>query len=227
MSEYLQKLYKTFEQHRNKDNADGQKAYLKNQFEFYGIKTNDRRALFKQFLKENGLPEYNDLKPIIEALWYRPERECQHCALELAEKYIQQAGIDFIYFIEYMICNKPWWDTVDMIATHIVADYFKRFTLFKLFFGQKWIKSDNIWLQRTAILYQLKFKGNTNHTLLFRYINEVKDSDEFFIKKAIGWALREYSKTKPELVLEFIKNTNLKSLSKTEGLKYLKSKKII
>ncbi|GAL26077.1 DNA alkylation repair enzyme [Vibrio variabilis] len=111
-----------------------------------------------------------------------------------------------------------------MLATHIVASLFQRFPIEAASFIQKWRESDNIWLRRTAILYQLKFKQNTDESLLFDIIGENLDDKEFFVQKAIGWSLREYSKTEPAAVVQFIESQKIEGLAKREGLKWLKAK---
>ena len=118
-------------------------------------------------------------------------------------------------------------DTVDFLASNMVGMHFKRFPNLIPEYTSKWMASGNIWLQRTCLLYQLKYKENTNTSLLYSWIHSLMDSKEFFIQKAIGWILREYSKTAPAEVIDFIHNTNLKPLSKREGLKWMKNKGII
>jgi len=123
-----------------------------------------------------------------------------------------------------MITTKSWWDTVDFIAAKLVGDYFKKYPNQIGKYIQKWINSDNMWLQRTAILFQLKYKNQLDPKLLKYIIQSQLGSNEFFINKAIGWVLREYSKTNPTWVFNFV-NTNekgLSNLSKTEALRLMK-----
>jgi 3-methyladenine DNA glycosylase AlkD len=121
-----------------------------------------------------------------------------------------------------MITNKSWWDTVDFIATKLVGTYLVLYPCERKNYVNKWINSGNIWLQRTAILFQLKYKEQTDFELLTYIIRQLNHTDEFFINKAIGWALREYSKTNPVKVKEFIDSVQLSNLSIKEGSKYLK-----
>jgi 3-methyladenine DNA glycosylase AlkD len=124
--------------------------------------------------------------------------------------------------MEYMVVNNSWWDTVDITAKKIIGSYLKIYPEYKIEYVDNWIKSDNIWLQRTAILFQLGYKEETDQKLLFKIIERLKDIDEFFIQKAIGWALRAYSYKKPEVVKAYIKNNELSNLSTREGLKAIK-----
>jgi 3-methyladenine DNA glycosylase AlkD len=129
--------------------------------------------------------------------------------------------------LEHWLTTKSWWDTVDMLATHILASYFVRFPEETAQVIGNWRQSENIWLRRSTLLYQLKFKQNTDRTLLFELIRENQSDKEFFIQKAIGWVLREYSKTDAESVVRFIEKERIEGLAKREGLKWLKSKQLI
>ena len=126
-----------------------------------------------------------------------------------------------IKLYEYLIMNKSWWDTVDMIASKFIGNMFLRFPDLREEYLTKWLNSENIWLRRVCILYQLKYKENTDTKILERVISKTSNTNEFFLNKAIGWILREYSKTNAEYVKNFVKNYNLSNLSKREALKWL------
>src|SRR5699024_9475553 len=100
-----------------------------------------------------------------------------------------------ITLIEHIITTKSWWDTVDAIATHLVGELFAKYPHLITEKGDNWLRLENIWLQRSMILFQLKYKEKTNEDLLYSIIKQLKHIDEFFIQKAIGWSLREHSKT--------------------------------
>ena len=125
--------------------------------------------------------------------------------------------------LQRCITTKSWWDTVDMLATHIIGSFYLRYPNETMAFIERWRDQDNMWLRRTTLLFQLKYKQNTDVPLLFSLIKENKSDNEFFIQKAIGWVLREYSKTNPEAVMEFIDSEKLQGLAKREGLKWLKN----
>ena len=112
---------------------------------------------------------------------------------------------------------------MDGIASWLVGEHFKRFPKLIKPYTEKWMKSGNMWLQRTVILFQLGYKDKTDVKLLFKNIKKCMDSKEFFIRKAIGWALREYSKTNAQAVINFVENNELAPLSKREALKWLKN----
>lgn len=126
-----------------------------------------------------------------------------------------------------MIVEKSWWDTIDFIAVNLVGPYFKQYPDQIPTVTQGWMASQNIWLQRTCILFQLKYKNNVDLVLLDGFIQQLKDSREFFIRKAIGWMLREYSKTDADFVIQYLKDNKLSGLSEREALKWLKNKGLL
>ncbi len=221
MNTYLLPLQKIFEQHANKERAAGTKAYLLNQFEFYGIAMPVSRKLCKDFIKTNPLPSISTVEKIIKETWKLPQREWQYFALELLAHYKREWKISTIKTIEYCITHKSWWDTVDAIADAWAGEYFKLFPEQIKPVTRQWNRSDNMWLQRSSLLFQKKYKQSTDTKLLAAYIKHLTPSNEFFIRKAIGWMLREYAKTNPEWVKQFVeKNNDLSPLSRREALKH-------
>jgi 3-methyladenine DNA glycosylase AlkD len=161
------------------------------------------------------------LELIIKTLWALPKREYQIVAIDLLVMIHKQLTPEHIKLIEEMIMTKSWWDTVDGIASTLVGGLFQKHPELIHVYTKKWLASEDMWLQRTALLFQLRYKHNTDETLLFQLITDLSDSDEFFIQKAIGWALREYAKSKPDTVRAFAARQALKPLSKREALKHL------
>ena len=221
MIEYVKNLEIEFKKNANETNANGQKAYMRHQFEFYGLKAAKRRELQKPFLTNEKLPEKSKLEPVIKALWTKPQRDFQYLGQELVFKYAKQFEKKDIELLEYMITHKSWWDTVDYIATNPVGTYFKIYPKEINNRISQWLDSNNMWLQRSALLFQLKYKEELDTVLLENTINYLLGSKEFFINKAIGWILREYSKTNSNWVLEFTKRTDLDQLSKREALRLI------
>lgn len=221
LNSYVQELVNTYLKHTDVAFAKWSKNYLRNQFDFLGIRTPIRRKLTRQFIKENGLPEKENLKDVIQILWDLPEREYQKAALDIIEKAKRELTKDDMSWLSSLIVRKSWWDTVDVLSPHIMGYMFSKDSELIHSFADKWIEDENIWLQRSAILYQLYYKDKTDEERLFRYILMRANSDEFFVQKAIGWILREYAKTRPENVRQFVATHNLKPLSKREALKHL------
>lgn len=218
---YISSLLSEFALHQNPSIAEGQASYMKNRFAFFGIKTTERREIQKPFFDKKYLPPKIKLEQMVKFLWDQPQRECQYFAQELVEKYVRQIELKDLELYERMITQKSWWDTVDFIATHLVGHYFKQFPERKYSKTEEWLRSDNIWLQRTALIFQLKYKEKIDVALMEKCIYHLSGSMEFFINKAIGWILREYSKTNPEWVMDFIDRTKLSGLSKREASKYI------
>jgi len=207
--------------HVNPKIALEQKAYMRNQFEFYGIKSTERREIQKPFFIKEFLPKKDELENIVKLLWEKPQRDYQYFSQELAFKYVKQLEKKDIELFEYMVTHKSWWDTVDFIAANLMGAYFKKYPEQINVTIKKWLNSNNIWLQRSALLFQLKYKENLDTVLLASTINSLLGSKEFFINKAIGWILREFSKTNPKWVLEFAGKTALSSLSRKEALRLI------
>ncbi len=127
MDDYIKSLLKEFENHANLNIAVGQQAYMKNKFNYYGIKSPSRKDLQKPFLLKNKLPLKENIEELIKILWQKPEREIQYFAQELLQKYSKKFEINDLDLFEYMIIHKSWWDTVDFIASNILGPYFKKF----------------------------------------------------------------------------------------------------
>jgi 3-methyladenine DNA glycosylase AlkD len=221
MTAFIKTLETEFAQHANPKIALEQKAYMRNQFEFYGIKSNERREIQKPFFIKELLPKKDELENIVKLLWEKPQRDYQYFSQELAFKYVKQLEERDIDLFEYMVTHKSWWDTVDFIAANLMGAYFKKFPEQINVTIEKWLNSNNIWLQRSALLFQLKYKENLDTVLLISVINSLLGSKEFFINKAIGWILREFSKTNPIWVLEFTSKTALSKLSRKEALRLI------
>lgn len=220
-NEYLSKISKVFKKIADPEIAKNQKRYMRNKFDFFGIQATPRRKATRKFMRKENRPSFEELETVVKKLWQKEEREYQYFALELVERYKKDFTEDIIKLFEYMITHKSWWDTVDQMAKNLVGPYFKKFPEKKDKYIEKWIQSDNIWLQRSCILFQLAYKEDTEVELLFDIIIRLKDIDEFFIQKAIGWALRQYARIEPEIIKDFVKNNELSSLSEREALKHL------
>jgi len=223
MNSYTQLVISCFKKQGNSTIKKGQEAYLRNQFTFIGIKTPLRRALQKHLLTKNALPSKNEVNTIVLELYQLPEREYHYFAMELLYKYKKEYVKEDILLFEHIITNHSWWDTVDFIAAKILGAYFKSFPENRVEQTTKWLKQKNeMWLHRSALLFQLKYKDETDTKLLSYFIENLSSSKEFFIQKAIGWVLREYSKTNPEWVSNYVAKTTLAPLSKKEALRLIK-----
>lgn len=221
MTNYVAELISIFQSGEDRSIAIDQSNYMRNQFEFFGLKSQKRRTLQSEFFRSNELPPKSELKMIITELWEQPQRELHYAGQELAKKYIRHTELSDIELYEFMVTHKSWWDTVDFIASHLMGSYFKTYPELRKTYIDKWLASGNMWLQRCAILFQLKYKIDVDTDLLTYAIHSLSGSKEFFINKAIGWILREYSKTNPDWVASYVSKTELAPLSRKEALRLI------
>lgn len=205
----------------DRDKAGPMQAYMKDHGTFLGVASPDRRAA--QRLAWLGIckPTEAELAEAARALWALDEREFQYAAIDLIAKFHKVCSAAFVPEVSFeLITTKSWWDTVDGLQ-HAVEPFVARFPeLISLM--RTWLQSNNIWVVRSAILHQLHRKRDTNPDLLFEFCTVKATEQEFFIAKAIGWALREYSYVDGSAVRAFVERTpQLRPLSKREGLKAL------
>ena len=217
----LQPLINSFEKHASPEKAGQMRAYMRDQFDYLGVPTPLRRELTKSYYAEHGYPQPSRVEAIVEECWQMPFREYKYFAMELMAKMKKEAGHDAIHLYERLITDQSWWDTIDLIAPTLVGYHLQQYPEERIDYINKWVGSGNIWLQRSSILFQLKYKTGMDTRLLTSIILKLKDSKEFFIRKAIGWVLREYSKTDPGFVVRFVQSHELSGLSHREALKWL------
>lgn len=213
------------ETHENAVDAPIMKGYMRNQFEFLGLKKPARQALCKEFWSNRAKPSIEkELQPLVEALWESPYRELQYHALDLMHQSIKKLDATWLNLWEQLIVRKSWWDTVDYLAPRLIGAILLKQPEFVKTYTEKWIESDNFWLQRTAIIFQLKHKNKTDAQLLFDYILGRANSTEFFVQKGSGWALREYSKINSKAVIQFTNDYQdlLSPLTYREARKWMK-----
>ncbi|RDI55006.1 DNA alkylation repair protein [Flavobacterium glaciei] len=217
---FILALENAFTANKNPENTFAMAKYMKNNFPFFGIKTEERRRIFKEIWKENKEEVSANARAIALDLYSKNEREFHYCAIEILIKELKgNYKKEDIQLIEKLITTNSWWDSVDTIAKYILGEYLLEFPLETKKTIERFSKSDNMWLHRSAILFQLGYKQKTNVDFLFSECLNHAHSKAFFIQKAIGWALREYAKSNPEAVKEFVKTNTLKPLSTKEALK--------
>ena len=219
---FISQLEAAFDQKRNEENAFLMKKYMKNLFSFYGIKTDERRAIFNELLKTHKEEISDNYREIALILLKKEFRELQYCGIEILIKNLKKNyKKDDINLIETFLVTNSWWDSVDTISKYLLGQYLIEFPNETEKVIEGFSNSNNMWLNRSAILFQLGYKKKTNYELLFSECVKHAQSKEFFIQKAIGWALREYGSVNPDLVLNFVNNTDLKPLSKKEAIRKL------
>ncbi|EDV28685.1 hypothetical protein TrispH2_003164 [Trichoplax sp. H2] len=225
----LKALESAYKPHTNAEKAKAMKKYMRGQFEYYGINSPDRRKIdtdVRKTMPDLSLTEHHQL---LNELWELPQREYQHFGAELARDSVKiltgdsdQDLRESVTVIENMIIKKSWWDCVDLLAPRVIGEFNRIQPEVMGPILDKWITDDNIWLKRTAILHQLFYKENTNQEKLFRYSLACAKEKEFFIRKAIGWALRNQFRVNPSAVKKFVKENDnkLSYLTKKEALKH-------
>ena len=204
------------------EKAEGMAAYTKEQFPYLGVQAGDRRLASKSLLKAGKSMDPEELLSLAEALWSQPEREFHYVGMDLLRAGAKNLRATDLPRVRARIVATPWWDTVDSLAIHTTGTMI---TTHPQLVEEMdlWVESDDIWIARTAILHQLMFKDRTDTNRLFTYCEMRMADTEFFIRKAIGWALRHYARTDPNAVRSFVAENeeSLSGLSKREALKNL------
>lgn len=217
----VQEIKELFLEVANADDAKAMAAYMKNNFPFLGIKKPIRAEILKPYFLELKKYSSEDILSIAKEFWELPEREYQYTAIELLVKAKRKWTKEYFDFFEYMLCDKSWWDSVDVIATKLIGEYVFQHRN-KLEARMKEYATDsNMWRRRTSIIFQLFYREECNFELLFSNIILNKNDPEFFIQKAIGWSLRQISEKHPDMVRDFVEQEGLKGLAKREALRKL------
>ena len=221
-SEVLGRLQAAFEPHRDPTRAAAMSAYMRNLFPFLGIASPERSALTREALAGLPRPSPEEVTETALALWKLPEREYQYAACGILERTAKSLGPEFLPIGRKLVQTKSWWDSVDSLASNVIGTVVLQNPELRAEMD-RWIEDEDFWVTRVAILHQLRHKGATDAERLFTYCERRSRDGEFFIRKAIGWALREYSKTDADAVRAFVASheDTLSGLSKREALLWL------
>ena len=198
-------------------------AYMKGHFEFLGVTAGDRRTAAKPITSAAKKMDAHALLTMVETLWSEPEREFHYVAMDSIRAGAKKLRENDLDRVRALIERTPWWDTVDSLAVHTVGTMVTNHPQL-VHEMDDWIESQHLWIARTAILHQLMYKERTDTNRLFTYCEMRMDHPDFFMRKAIGWALRQYARTDPAAVRAFVTKHEeaLSGLSKREALKHLK-----
>jgi 3-methyladenine DNA glycosylase AlkD len=202
--------------------AEPMRAYMRDQFPFLGIRKAARRALFREVLAGLPRPDEEDLRAVALGCWELPEREYQYFACDLLRRDTKACSAEFLPTVATLVTTKSWWDTVDTLASNVVGSIVARHPA-AVSTMDAWAADENMWLARTAILHQLRYADRTDPDRLFGYCLALASHRDFFIRKAIGWALRQYARTDPAAVRGFVAEhvDELSPLSVREATKHL------
>jgi len=201
-------------------------AYMKSEMPYLGVQTPERRAACRTVFGEHPLDRFEHWRDAVLVLWRRARfREERYAAIELTghRLYERFQTLDALPIYEEIVVTGAWWDYVDTIAGNRIGGLLRRYPRPMKAEMRRWSRDDNLWKRRSAILCQLSFKQETDLKLLYDCIRPSTASTEFFLRKAIGWALREYAKTNAREVRRFVRVhcADLSGLSKREALKNL------
>lgn len=222
-SPHVQRLVHSMCILRNERKAVTAAMFLKDRFPSLGIQRPDRALIQKKWFAELKKDTEVDQWELASELWDLKYREFQYVAIDYLKtipkrKYKPEDHIK----IAKLITTKPWWDTVDVFASNIVGTYFQAYPEMIHPVITEWRQSGkDMWLNRTCLLFQLRYKDKTDFDLLQELVMQYLEVDEFFIQKAIGWSLRHYSRTDPNAVREFVKDLDLSPVAKREATKYI------
>ena len=213
----IEALAAALEARRDPDQAATMAAYMKDHFAFFGIPSPERRLAQREALGDWTAPTADALAAFARGCWAQNEREFQYAACDTLVRHVKRLSSADLDLLEELITTRSWWDTVDILASRVVGPLAERPTM------ERWLVSGDLWLERAVILHQLGDKEATDEAFLFRACLTHAASNEFFHRKAIGWALRQYAKTDPDAVRTFVADhaDDLSGLSKREALKHL------
>jgi 3-methyladenine DNA glycosylase AlkD len=220
--ELLDRLVRTYEEARQPERAAQATAYMRDQFPFLGFPAPTQRALSRSVTAGLPAPTEDDLRTVALACWALDEREYQYFACDWLRTHVRVPGPGFLATARTLITTKSWWDTVDSLATRFVGGLVRRHPELA---GEMdaWSTDPNLWLVRTAILHQLHHGERTDTERLFGYCTRQAGHSDFFVRKAIGWALRQYARTNPDAVRRYLADNadRLSPLSVREAAKHL------
>jgi len=197
-------------------------AYMKERFMFLGITSPERKAIQKPFLAALRRADADDIVAAADLCWAEDAREFQYVGSDLLRARAKQLRAHDLAHLHRYITTKSWWDTIDALAAHPVGTLVQRFPALGSSMDT-WVRDENIWVARTAILHQLRYKESVDQPRLFGYVLARANDTEFFIRKALGWALRSYSRHAPDAVRSFVSDheSALSALTCREALKHL------
>ena len=203
--------------------APQMQAYMKTDQPFYGVQSVQRKIIFRYALKKYPIISRDEWEKVIIELWNGTNREEMYQALEIAERYKKYHDESAWNLFETLLRSATNWDTVDWLSSNLIGQLVSKYRHFEKQLVE-WSEDNSFWVRRASLLAHLKHKEKTNIKLLSQTILKLAHEKEFFIRKAIGWILRQYSYTDPDWVLQFVNvhKDKLSGLSKREALKAIK-----
>ena len=220
----LDRLVRLYGAARDPHLAEPAAAYMRHQFPFLGVPSPVQRALARSVVAGLGPPTEQDLHTVASACWELDEREYQYFACDWLRAHVAVPGPAFLGTVRTLVTTKSWWDTIDPLATRVVGGLVRRHPGLVAAMDE-WSAAPDKWLVRTALLHQLHHGPATDADRLFGYCTRQAGHPDFFVRKAIGWALRQYARTDPAAVAGYVARNRdrLSPLSVREATKHLRS----
>ncbi|HUG84648.1 MAG TPA: DNA alkylation repair protein [Euzebya sp.] len=221
-AELVAALAESYREHADAARAKEMSAYMRDRFPFHGLPAPRRRTLDRQVAGRGpSRPTHHYLTKVARDCWERPEREYQYFAVDYLRTHHRRLDPAFLEIGRELVVTKSWWDTVDPLAGGVIGPFLRAHQRVEVM--DTWITADNVWVIRTALLFQLGAKDATDTDRLFSYCLQRAGDSDFFIRKAIGWALRQHARTDPTAVSRFVEanRTVLSPLSVREALKHV------
>lgn len=223
IKEHISRLTDSLDLIKDSHRAVAMKQYMRNKFDFIGVMSVPRKEMFIAWKKE--LPTNmgrEERWELIYELWEKEEREYQYVAMDWLNSWkMTDIFENDAEHLKFLISNKSWWDTVDLLSSNVLGKYGQKFPTNMLNVIEEWSEEKSFWLHRATIIFQLRYKKNTDLKILSTQINRFQLNKEFFIQKAIGWSLREFAKTDSKWVINFVEKNGISGLAKREALKHL------
>ncbi|HEU4917927.1 MAG TPA: DNA alkylation repair protein [Acidimicrobiia bacterium] len=205
------------------EKAAGMRAYMKTDMPFYGVQKTERTPILRDLVRMFPPSDQADYEGTVLALWALPHREEKYLALGVARHFTTFVTPVSLPLYRRLIVEGAWWDLVDEVATHLICDLVVGYPSAVWPIIDTWIDSEEMWLRRSAIICQVGAKERTDTHRLFRFCAQRAFEQDFFIRKAIGWALRQHARTDPESVARFVirHEGELSALSYREATKHI------
>lgn len=227
MQQFVNEVQRCLQANTNSEHASAMRAYMRDQFDFLGIKTPLRRQLLAQVVKPMGKSKFRatEVLQLADLLWELPQREYQYFAIDLLAQHKKVLGLQDVSALIQLAQKKAWWDSVDGLAA-VIGDvvFLSRADSHDAQANMdQAILHSSMWVRRIAVTHQLGWRLQTDTTRLFSYALQLAAEEDFFIRKAIGWALRDYARWQPAQVRDFVlaHQMQLSPLSVREALKHL------
>lgn len=223
MLQLVNEIADIFHAARNEQRAPQAEAYMKHKFSFFGMETTVRRNVQKPWLAAlKSIEDRNSRWEIIRELWSREEREFHYVAMDWLnswpKKWMDQSDAAEL---KWLLIHHSWWDSVDTIASNYLGKWAKQFPQIARNTFEEWRFETSFWLHRSCLIYQLKYRNDVDEAYLESLIVQFLPNKEFFIQKAIGWSLRQYSKFQPDFVKQILEKHPIQGLARREASKYL------